>query len=1021
VTIYRCGRILIVWTVRFALLAPVVLVAASGHPPTSININNEAERLVREAQGLRRQSEAESTRQAITRFQRAASLYRSVGSLQNEVHALALAASGMIEISRFGEARVVYQRVLQVSRLGKDVHAEFVALQGISEIHFEMGEPLGALDAAKRALELSHKMGLPQAHADALIALGRAHYLVSDDSAALTAFREALPICREEQDATCEASALDGIGQTYTDLGDLPSAIEAEQQAMALWRGLGYQRGVARAAVVIGLSHSWMGDRQKALELHQEALRIFQELGDYLWTAWSLVDLGLDYTTLDDNLSADYYGRALIIFETIHHRSGQIQALEQLCVVQRSRHHRRLALGICRRRLRLAEKLGDPRLEAAAAGDTGLLLQDLGDLSGAIQQYRLALELSRKASDPRGQADALRYMGSAYRLQGMPSVALPVLQQAVILSHSGNDPTGEAAALSEMSQAQVALQQFQDGRQSLEAALGLAETLREKVGNPMLRAGYFASVRDYYDQYVDLLMQFHNRAPQNGFDILAFEASERSRARSLVEAVGLARKNESNASDTSRIEHLQSLQSQIELKVRQLTALTSQDKRRKVLDSELRWLQANLDELMRSGSEQREAAGGYAPGHVARLSEIQKDLLDDETAFLEFTFSRNNGYLWVITRDAFSSCQLPEKSKIERLARLVHELLTAPQPRAGESGQSYRQRVRSAEGAYWQVAQQLVDTLLPEVRLTKKRLVISAEGALEYIPFAALPAPNSSPENPVPLGEQFEVLAIPSASTLAALRNAPRGSTPNTRVLVFADPVFEADDPRVKKSVSLLRRRKLQERYSELGLILRSAGVTADSSHIPRLVGTRREAEAILRSAGSSRILLDFDANLSAATDSGLVNYQILHFATHGVLHTEHPELSGIVLSLVDIDGKPRDGYLRLYHVYNLRLSADLVVLSACNTALGRQIRGEGVVGTSRAFFYAGAKRVVASLWKVDDEVTSEFMGIFYEGMLQQGKSASRALHDAQMRVAAEKHWSFPYYWGAFVLQGDWR
>jgi len=151
------------------------------------------------------------------------------------------------------------------------------------------------------------------------------------------------------------------------------------------------------------------------------------------------------------------------------------------------------------------------------------------------------------------------------------------------------------------------------------------------------------------------------------------------------------------------------------------------------------------------------------------------------------------------------------------------------------------------------------------------------------------------------------------------------------------------------------------------------------------------------------------------------VNYQILHFATHGVLNTEHPELSGIILSLVDKDGRPQEGYLRLHHVYNLKLSADLVVLSACNSALGRQVLGEGVMGISRGFFFAGAKRVVSSLWKVDDEATSQLMSFFYEGMLQGGKTASASLHDAQLEIAKQKRWNFPYYWAGFVLQGDWR
>jgi CHAT domain-containing protein len=164
-----------------------------------------------------------------------------------------------------------------------------------------------------------------------------------------------------------------------------------------------------------------------------------------------------------------------------------------------------------------------------------------------------------------------------------------------------------------------------------------------------------------------------------------------------------------------------------------------------------------------------------------------------------------------------------------------------------------------------------------------------------------------------------------------------------------------------------------------------------------------------------------FDANRAAAVSPALAEYRIVHLATHGVLNTRQPDLSGVVLSLVDAAGRPQDGFLRLHDIYNLRLNADLVVLSACQTALGRDVGGEGLVGLTRGFMYAGAKAVVASLWQVDDESTSELMKRFYRGMLEEKRRPADALRAAQLDMSRQRRWSAPFHWAGFVLQGDWR
>jgi CHAT domain-containing protein len=281
-------------------------------------------------------------------------------------------------------------------------------------------------------------------------------------------------------------------------------------------------------------------------------------------------------------------------------------------------------------------------------------------------------------------------------------------------------------------------------------------------------------------------------------------------------------------------------------------------------------------------------------------------------------------------------------------------------------------------------------------------------------------------------------VSLPAASVFAIQRRELANRKPATRQLaLFADPVFEQDDERVKAIASIVNRQdasvkpemassqpaRPESERSDFERAVRESGIRDQRSKIERLPFSREEANAIFALVQRAHALkaLDFEANKKTATGEGIGQYRIVHFATHALLNNEHPELSGIVLSLVDRQGHRIDGFLRLNEIYNLNLPADLVVLSACQTGLGRQIKGEGLIGLTRGFLYAGAERVVASLWSVDDEATAELMRRFYSKFLQEDQPVSAALRQAQMEMSAQKRWSNAYYWAAFEMQGEWK
>jgi CHAT domain-containing protein len=302
-----------------------------------------------------------------------------------------------------------------------------------------------------------------------------------------------------------------------------------------------------------------------------------------------------------------------------------------------------------------------------------------------------------------------------------------------------------------------------------------------------------------------------------------------------------------------------------------------------------------------------------------------------------------------------------------------------------------------------------------------------ADGALQYLPFAALPdpAPNTRRVGAVlPLIAKHEIISLPSISVLAQLRNeSSRHKAASKLVAVVADPVFSSDDERVKASSVQTSNPPKSGRLAAKHKRTRSRGVAREATHLVRLPESRREAESIVAFAPADKIrkALDFDANRDLVSSGELAEYRYVHFATHGMIDSFRPELSAIVLSLVDKDGKAQDGFLRTNEVYNLSLLSDVVVLSACETALGREVKGEGLIGLTRGFMYAGAPRVVASLWSVRDASTAELMGNFYRGMIKEGKRPAEALRAAQIEMLTKSRWRAPRFWAPFVLQGEWK
>jgi CHAT domain-containing protein len=543
-----------------------------------------------------------------------------------------------------------------------------------------------------------------------------------------------------------------------------------------------------------------------------------------------------------------------------------------------------------------------------------------------------------------------------------------------------------------------------------------------KISSKELRTSYFATVQDRYQFKTDLLMQLHQKYPQKGYEKQAFETSDRARARSLIE---LLTESSIDLKPTTENAPLFQQEHKLQQSLRQLeqqrVITLSKDHtpaQAQALDKQSEALLQQLQDLTVKIRAANPAYAAIKYPQPLTLAQIQQQVLDKDTLLLQYSLGAEQSYLWSVTANGIQSYILPKQSDLEAAAKKFRSASANP-------GSTVADVKRTGDALYQLILAPVAN------QLPNKRLLIVADGALQNIPFAALPLPNTATYTP--LLKNHEIINAPSASSVAVSRQQKHSIGPKT-LAILADPVFRNDDGRIAErnanaldacAPALADKGKSNTLIAQnLPRDLQSTLRDLDLRGIQRLPNTRREAEKILAlvPANQRTAACAFAANYSRVTQpkgDRLDQYRMIHFATHGFVNDSQPQFSGLVLSLVDAQGKPQDGFLRLHNIFNLRLAADLVVLSACQTGMGKDIKGEGLVGLTRGFMYAGSKRVVTSLWSIADDATADLMAEFYRGMLQQKQTPAAALRSAQLKMWEKK--PDPYLWGAFTLQGEWR
>ncbi len=839
-----------------------------------------------------------------------------------------------------------------------------------------------ALTSWRKALDVASE-------AETLDRMGRAFETMGREAEALEHYRLAIEAFSRVGLPDKEAVVLNRLGRNLRGRGEFQQALEAYLRALKLSQEANDRSAQATTLHNMALLHKVAGETHKALDLYERSLALWRDIGGSpRREATTLANIGEIYNSLGQfELALDPLREAFRLMEIADDRPGRAITLGGLASAHLNLGQLDLALKELSQALVLRRELQDVRGEAVTLNELGNIYYELKELQLALESYEQARNILDQLNDNRRIAYVLVNIGWIHLEGNASDLAVEYFEQALPTLRRLEDQRGEATALFGLARvtaqrANASVPELLASLSNAEEALDRIEAVRKNSYSQALRSSFLATKHHYYEFAIDVLMRLDGLAPDQGYAARAFVTSERSRSRSLLESLIEAQVDIRQGLDITLLERERTLQAQLNLKEQERSHIESLEptgERIEALKSELRALfreYHNVQAQIRVSSPKYAALIHPQP---LELSDIQQ-LLDQDTLLLEYSLGEDRSFLWLVSSSSIEGFRLPGRDYIETRARRVHDVLQlSSQPNV---------RVQ---------ARLLIDELSAILlgptagRLGNKRLMVVATGALQYIPFATLRASHAGNPESTPLVVDHEIVSLPSASVLAVLRQELEGRVPAPRkIAVLADPVFRQDD---------------------------------QLTGYEPLPSSAQEAEAILEMVSGTQSLkaLGFEANRELVLSGALSTYQILHFATHGELNDTHPELSSIVLSQLDIAGKRREGHVRAHEIYNLDLPAELVVLSACETALGRETRGEGLIGLTHGFMYAGASRVIVSLWRVSDSSTTELMKRFYRGVLTDGLRPAAALRAAQISMLSEQAWEAPYHWAGFILQGDWR
>jgi CHAT domain-containing protein/lipopolysaccharide biosynthesis regulator YciM len=941
----------------------LTVAAADEQVPRQTALKAEADSLFQQGIEAYRVSQYQT---ALAAWQSALEIYRELGDRQGEANALGSLGIACYSLGEYQRAIDFQNQYLAIAREISDHQGEANALGNLANAYYSLGAYQQAIDFLEQSLAIAREIGSRQGEASALGNLGGSYYSLGEYQQAIDFHQQYLLIAQEIGDRQGEANALGNLGLAYRSLGEYQRAIDFHQQHLAIVREIGDRQGEATSLGNLGIAYINLGEYQRAINFFQQSLAIVREIGDRQGEANALGNLGIAYRSLGEHQQAIVFQQQyLSIARELGYRQGEANALGNLGGSYYSLGEYQQAIDFQQQYLSIARELGDRQGEANALGSLGIAYISLGEYQKAIDFQQQHLSIARELGDRQGEATSLGNLGLAYDGLGEYQRAIDIHQQSLAIAREIGARQGEAASLGNLGNAYDSLGEYQRAIDFLAETLAIARELGDRQGEAISLANLGASHLNL--EQVALAQESLLKS------IVGFES---------LRSVDLPDQNRISFFET-QISAYRNLES----------ALVSQDKFETALEISERGRTQSFVQLL---SEKLSSAPEHSElTQAPSFSEIQRVAIEQQSTLVEYSISRNtsgNGlslYIWLVQPTGelhFKEVAIGES--LAEVSALVEQSRQAMAIR-GRGGLVSAAPTSDATAQLRQLHQLLIEPIadwLPSD--PNQRVVFIPQGELFLVPF-----PSLQDESGTYLIERHTILTAPSIQVMDLTRRrattATNRSNEPTDILTVGNPVM----PEVWNPES--------EIFTQL----------------PSLSGAEQEAK-VIANFFSTEALIGAQATEQTIKQQ-IENARIIHFATHGLLEYGIPEESGVrdvpgAIALAP--GQDEDGLLTAAEIIEeLQLQADLVVLSACDTGLGR-VTGDGVIGLSRSLIAAGASSVIVSLWSIPDAPTAELMVEFYR-QRQQGQDKAQALRQA-MLITMKTHPN-PRDWAAFTLIGE--
>jgi CHAT domain-containing protein/Tfp pilus assembly protein PilF len=899
-------------------------------------------------------------------------------------------------LSQFDSATVYCQRALRIARWQGDQLQEARNLANLGAISRNRREFAKSLNYFRQALILSQKIGNERMEGLCYRNIGTVYYFMYNYEKALRYYKKALPIFIKIKDEPSKSLVLWSLGLVYWNMGDYEKALVHHRRAYRIAQKTGDKWGQERYLGALGLVYWNLGKYTQALEAYQTALALADEIRDREGQSLVVGNLAILYSELGDQRKAvEFYQKALDIARKIGDRSEEGRHLGNLAISYFILGEYEKASSYFHQALRLSKETGEKKSEADFLGNLANLYLRRGDLKTAAVYVNEAIEICRRIRARRSKGHLLLIRGNLFfarkeyaRALKDYAAALKIAQQIMAPDIVWKAYTGIAAAYEKQNLFKKSLSYYRK-------AIAEIERTRSGLNNESNRICFIEDRFEVYERTISLLARLHRLDPVSGFDREAFFYAEKAKARALLDQLAQMQASISRGIDPELKRQERILIRQMQQIQWQLRSGEPEPRRAAELTSRLRELEKAYTNLSSRISLTSARYGRLLGPQPQRLRRIQTALAGTDAGLLEFFLGQKRSFVWFVTGRQIFFQELPPVPVIQKKVNAYRKAISQPVSLSNP----FRR--------HFQPGNQLYQILLGRVLQNApqiKRLIIVPDGILFFLPFETLIVSHSGEQNTY-LIEKYTISYSPSASILRYLLDDPGKRPAGKSLLAFGDPIFPST---VQSNIRASDKTPTQKTYYE-----------QHGFHFARLPFSAKEVREIGRLFGKNRASLFLG---KTATESFFISkasgpYRFIHLATHGFINERAPSQSAIVFSTL---GNQRDdGYLHIGEILNLRLKAEMVVLSACQTGLGELRKGEGIVGFARAFLYAGARSLVVSLWNINDRSTAQLMKDFYKHLLA-GEGKSHALRTAKLHMlqSERKAYRHPFYWGSFVLIG---